>query len=621
MSNTNKDFRMPGVRKTEVKVNGKRGVILHNRLLADGPIDPETGKTLLDPKTGEEMMGPNDDMGMLIHEYLVKLRSPITLAKTSETVPRFGVLSLVAMNTPIYVYDHPAFKEVTNTAFTDGNAVFIDADFMRKMVEQEYDTDGRESGVMFVLLHELMHKMLYHVDRMRNFPRDIANKAQDLVINGKLVKGFPSVRPIKMLMEMSFGVKSEEAEKYYSMAEEVVAEMLLVQERKKKAQQQAGGSGNDQSSGGSKGGSGSQGSSKSNSSGKQEKNSSGSGKKQGGGSGAGSGEGGEDKESGDEYDTTHHITPEELLDIIEREGLHDTVGKALDLPRRDDADGLARIKERSKMNTIDAIQTALSQSSQCGGEYPGAHIAESAAEVIGGLDKGKMTWKLGITKHVMGSGQKMRHTDNEVAMPWHFTKEDTGLDPWYEGTLIPHAPDETVVALVDTSGSTGGGTMRRDFLNELLGLKKRTTSGLGDTARKVIMFSADTVLRGEPLVITEGNVESLRHDGVPIFGNGGTDFKRCLDEVLALPMMRKEKVKSVIYFTDCCDHPPSREDFEVHLKKGIKIVFVTTPDMWNEKWNADVGGWAEVYCIEKGTVVDLESKTVNRDTRKNNPLS
>ena len=66
-----------------------------------------------------------------------------------------------------------------------------------------------------------------------------------------------------------------------------------------------------------------------------------------------------------------------------------------------------------------------------------------------------------------------------------------------------------------------------------------------------------------------------------------------------------KKVKNVIYFTDCCDAPPQRKDFQDYLDKGIKVVFVTTPSMWNEQWNRDVT-WAEVYCIEDGTEVNLE---------------
>lgn len=604
---------MSEIRKTPVKVGGKNGIIVHDKLCSDGPVDPKTGEPLIDPSTGEPYPGPNDDMAELMHDYLVFLRGNTLIDRGNTNAPRFGVLSLISMHTPIFVYDHPRFKKVANTAFTDGIHVFVDADFMRKLVDQEQENDGRESGVIFLLLHELMHKLYYHVDRLKNFPPVIANIAEDMVINGKLVKGF-KLKPVKLLEEIGHGMKPEEAEKYYKMAEEVVAEMLLLQERQKKKKEQK--QQNQQGQGGGAGGSdGQSGESQENESSPNqskpkkgsEKNS---GKEQKNEKGGGEGD--------EEYSPIHHITPEELLDIIEEEGLQDTVGKALNLPKAGDVEAIGKKKDQAKLNDVDAIQTAISQASKANGSYPGQHIAEEAAELVSGLEKGKIVWKLGIRKHFLGDGLKLKETDDEAAIPWYLDKSSMGVDPFYMGALVPQSPDETVLCLVDTSGSTSGGNMRKEFLSEALSLKKGVSSS-GDTAREVVLMSADTVIRGEPMIINEHNVNKLMNEGVPIFGNGGTDFARCLNEALNSPIMKKKKVKSVIYFTDCCDHPPSRSDFEDHINKGVRIVFVTTPGMWNEQWNRDVGSFAEVYCIEEGTQANLDKKDgdYNTNTRKN----
>lgn len=614
-----KEMKIKGeVRKVPVKVDGKDGIIVYDKLCADGPVDPKTEQPLINPKTGEEYPGANDDMAQLIHDYLVFLRG-----QDMQGNPRYGVLSLLAIQTPIYVYDHPAFRKIANTAFTDGIHCFVDASFMRKLVDQEEASDGRQLGVIFLLLHELMHKLLYHVDRLRNYPPVIANIAEDMVINGKLIKGF-KLDPVKLLAEIGHGMKSEEADKYYKMAEETVAEMLLIQERQKqkkeeeqkKKKQQNGEQGQGKSSGknnpGQKGQPGSGAGGSSGSDGNEEQS---------------EGEGSEEENSSDqnqqndgdgegEYSDIHHVTPEELIKIIEEEGLQDTVGKALNLPSSDDVESIGKKKDQAKLDTVDAIQTALSQAAKSGGTYPGQHIAEEAADLVGGLEKGKLNWKLGIRKHIMGEGLKLQQSDEEADIPWLLTKDTMGVDPWYSGSLLPHAPDETVLCLVDTSGSTSGGNMRKEFLQEALGLK-RGVSSMGDTAREVILLSADTVIRGEPLIINEHNVNQLQNEGVPIFGNGGTDFVRCLKEAMELPLLKKKKVKSVVYFTDCCDFPPSRKEFEEYLNKGMKIVFVTTPGMWNEQWNRDVSPFAEVYCIEQGTQVDLEKQAINNNTRKN----
>ena len=595
-------------KQTSVTIGGKKGIVVHDIMCANGPVDPVTKEPLIDPETGEQYPGKNDDMADLLHKYLVKLRSTINI--DNQGASRFGVLSLLAMNTPIYCYDHPRLKKIANTAFTDGISVFVDADFMRKLHKQEVEHDGTKFGVMFLLLHELMHKLSMHTTRMRNMDSRIANIAQDLVINGKLIKGFgKTVPPVPLLEEIGQGMTASSAEKYYKMSEEVVAEMLIIEERKKQQKEEQKGGGKGPSQKGEKGQKGQKG--------------------QGGGSG--SGEPGEDNEDGPgeendgdgspsedgKYSDIHHVTPEELIEILEEEGLMETVGKSLKYPASDDVEALGKLKDKDKLNTIDAVQKALSESSKCNGKYPGQHIAEEAASILENLERGKLTWKLGVKKHIMGDGQKLQPSDDEAALPWHLTKDVMGVDPWYEAALVPVGPDETVLCLIDMSGSTGRGTMRQEFASECLSLMKGVSS-MGDTARKVIIMSADTVLRGEPLVVTEANIHTLMREGVPVFGDGGTNFVNCLQEALALPLLKKEKIKSVIYFSDCEDNVPQRAEFEEYLNKGMRIVFVTTPGCWNEQWNKEIT-WAEVYCIEENTVVGLD-KTEDQlvtNTRRN----
>lgn len=659
---------MSQVYQKEVKIGGKNGVIIWDKLCADGPKDPITGEPLIDPETGEEYPGPNDDMADLLHEYLNKLRGPASLP-TGGIVPRFGVLSLLSMKTPIFCYDHPRLKKIANTAFTDGRSIFVDADFMRKLVDQEMETGGKQSGMLFLLMHELMHKLFSHVGRLKNIPPKIANKAEDLVINGKLVKGFNTIKPVPLLYEVGVGMTLAEADKFHDMSEEVVAEMLMRQENQKKKkkdqdkkkqqkQQQQGGGGSGQ-------GEGQDGDSDSDSndsdndqendqnqqskSGKKpsknqkdkndksgDENQNGEGdeedndqdpqnkgskgnkkqdKQSGNQDGEGSGDGDEEDEDS-EYSPIHHITPEELLEALEEAGL-EGAKEALGMPDSGDVEAIGRMKERNKLNIVDAIQTAQSQAMNCNGQYPGKEISQAASDVIGDLDKGKIIWKLALKKLFQGDGQKLFHSDDEASIPWYLDKDTMGIDPFYIGSPIPQAPDESVLVLVDTSGSTSGGTLRKEFLQEAIGIKK-SLSSLGDSARKVFIYSADTAILGDPVEITDMNVEKFKNEGVPIFDGGGTDFANCLNQALAAPVMKKEKIKAVVYFTDCYDAVPRREDFAEHLDNGVKIVFITTPGLFNEKWNKELT-WAEVYCIEDGTKVDLgkDINDVDTNTRKN----
>lgn len=615
---------MSEIRKTPVKLGGKNGIIVHDKLCADGPVDPETGKPLLD-KNGNEIPGANDDMAALLHDYLVVLRSPLQVQGT--TVPRFGVLSLMAQSTPIYVYDHPALMKVTNTAFTDGVNVFLCASFMRKLVEQEQEGDGTRNGVLFLLNHELMHKLYRHVDRLKQFPHDIANIAEDYVINGKLIKGFPQLKPVPLLTETGVGMKPSEAETYYSMAEEIVAESLMIkrnkdkQKKQQQKQQQQGGGG-----GGGGQGEGDEGDADDNDE-NQKGQKSGSQKGKGGKGGNEKGDedgqnekgqgGGGDEESDEEYSNNHHITPEELIEIFEEEGLMDTVGKALDLPSSDDVEGIGRMKEKDLLNTTDAVMTAMNDAANMpGGQYPGAHIASEAYDTIKGLQKGKIKWRLAMRKACQGDGLKMRKTDDEADLPWYLDRATMGVDPFYAGALVPHSPEDAVLILIDTSGSTSGGTMRQEFASEAIGLQAGNQNQ-GDMAKEVIIMSADSVVRGEPIVITRQNAQKVLGDGVPIFGNGGTDFSTCLRQAIELPILKKKDIKTVIYFTDCECWSPKKEEFQDFLDKGGKIIFVCTPDTYSEKFARDVSPFAEVHVIEKGTEVDLDKKNIEVNTRKN----
>lgn len=640
--------------ETPITIKGKKAIIVHDLFCANGPVDPETGEPLIDPETGEPYRGKNDDMADLMHTYTVNLRGRTNLAN-GASAPKYGVFSLLGMNTPIFVYDHPALVAVCNTAFTDGQNMFVCADYMREMVEQEEACNYKKSGMIWTFLHELSHKMLCHVTRMTKFPMDIRNIAADLVINAKLHHAFKkTVDPVPLLVELAYGMKPGDADKYGSMAEEVVAESLYraqkkkeqEKEKKKKQKQASGGSGSDSESKDSSGDS--NGDSESNSDQKSQKGKSGNQKsneeqeqdqdqdsKQNGpgqkpqsgknekDSNGGSGQDDNDEEDDDEednknmvngkyYSPTHHMTPEELLDLLEENNLYDTVGKALNLPRRDDEEGIKNMKEKNRSNIIEAIQTAVAEASRCStNDYPGAHIASHASDVIGGLDRGKLTYKLIIRKHFLGDGLKLIDSDDEASIMLHIPKESTGIEPFYMGSSLPFSPDEAVLVIVDMSGSTGGEGMRKTFLEEACNIQKACAGG--DSARKVFIQSADTILRGEPVLITSANIDKMRHDGIPVFGDGGTALEAVLVEALNQPMLAKEKIKTVFFFTDCGDAVPKRSAMEKFIEQGIKIIFITTPGMFNEKWNQELD-WTEMYCTETGTIVDA-TKSEAQQTR------
>lgn len=528
----------------------------------------------------------SDDMA----EEMLSLKQYVggTIMQEGTIVPRFGLLSLKAGSTPMYVYDHPAFEKITNTAFTDGVHIFVCAKFLRKLVQEEENSKGNEEGALPLIMHELMHMLLGHTHRLRMFPKDIANQAEDLVINSKLSLGFPNITWSKTIRELGLGFKTGEAEKYAVLAEETVARKLMSGEippKKKKEKcdkkgQQCQGS----SSGGQQQGQG----------GQQQGQQGGKGQDQGN-------SGGQDGE--EEWSDMHTMTLEDLIKTLEENGLSNIL-EALELPASDDVDEIAKIEENTVLKDIEHIEKAAAQKNALGGKYPGSHIVDAAAERVKGLTEGKLEWKLGLREWILGGGMRFKNFEDEADALYYVDSNDLGVtDPIYMGSPVPHSPEETVLCLIDTSGSVDE-KMLRTFISEVLNLKKGV-SGVSDTASQVILLSADTVLRGEAVEIDDNNVDEMLEQGVKVFGRGGTDLAGSLDMAMQLDLIKSKKISSVVYFTDLCDIPPPKARFQQYIDKGMTIAYITCPHTMSDEFAKAVKDYARVNAIEEGSVVDL----------------
>lgn len=108
-------------------------------------------------------------MSQLVKDRMIKAR-----VKLLRSSPFFGTLLL---NAKWKVVE----DDITSTMATDGDILFLNEKFVSG-ISEEYFT--------FVLLHEVLHMALQHVDRMKDlFTRDaqsaaLANMAADIVVNG-----------------------------------------------------------------------------------------------------------------------------------------------------------------------------------------------------------------------------------------------------------------------------------------------------------------------------------------------------------------------------------------------------------------------------------------------------
>lgn len=502
-------------------------------------------------------------------------------------VPRYGLLSLKMRNTPMYAYDHPALMKLSNTAFTDGVHVFISADFLRQLNKESEATNGMEQGAEPLILHELMHMLMNHTRRLRQFPRDVANEAEDLSINAKLQAGFPEIRWVPSLREVGLSFRQGDIERFAKLAEETIARELMEKRKDKKDGKDGkqGGQGQGQGQQGKSGGkSGGQGQPQN---GKGEKGESG-GDQEGGGQGE------------QDWDNNHTVGLEDLIDTLAENGLGHILEK-LELPESGgDVDKIGEIEENVRLKDIDAIQKAAAQKASMGGKYPGAHIVDSCAELVKGFTEGKLQWRLGLKNFLFGEGMKFKYTEAEPGDLYYVDPKDMGLNlEIFIGADLPHRPEEIILCLIDTSGSVSQ-EMLRSFLSEIFSLKMEN-AGVGDTASEVIVISADTVVRGNAVEITEANADELMQSGVGLSGRGGTDLANDLRQTMKLPLFEDKKISAVVFFTDLCDTPPKKADFPSNLP----LCFVTTPHTMSEEFAKAVKDFARVYPIEDGIQIDL----------------
>ena len=428
------------------------------------------------------------------------------------------------------------------------------------------------------------------------------------------------------MKNFGWGFKEGDVEKYKTWDEETIAnELMKAREKNNKNNQQSPGQGqkNPQSNQGQGQGQQGQGSSQQGSGqgqqgqgqGQQQGQGNGQSKQQGPGQGQqgqqpqpgqGQGQGQQGEGEGQpEPDGTwdrHTISPQELIKTLEDLGLQNVLD-ALELPSSDDVEAIGELEKKTLARDVELIEKAASQKAQLGDKYPGGHILEAASEIVKGITEGKLDWKLGLQRAIAGEGMNFRKDMEEPADIYYVDPVDMGLDnEVYLGAEIPYKPEKVILVLIDTSGSVDSSYFRA-FLSEIFTLKGAEGS-LNETASEIIVLSADTVLRGEPIEITDSNMEDLIREGFKMFGRGGTDLAHSLKSALALPLLSEKLIDTVIYFTDLGDSPPQMKDMPETIKN---VTYITTPDCMNLEFAKAVSDYARVYPIEKGLTVDLSA--------------
>lgn len=561
------------------------------------------------------------------HVHFSDVRDYITGNKliSGIPIPRFGLLSMKGRNSPMFVYGAGCkdFMEKSNRGFVVGNNyLFVSSLWLRKLMDDEANSNGKELGIVPDVLHQLMHLQRNHTRR------NISEKAKDMSIFLDLQKAFgreyngqvideKGMNFCKSIRETSPGFKPGDAEKYGDLAEETIDRLMRSEEEKQQLadqaqqqqqqqqQQQKGQKGQKGQSGGADGDDDGEESEVDNSqdaSGQSQPGKSGKPSKGKQGGKPEQGKPGQGNEKGDGvWDDYHSMPMEEFAEVLDNNPDLAKVKDALGIPDKEDLTKIGEIEKKSRLRDMADLQKAMNQKAQMGGKYPGGHIVDAEAERVKADTEGKMSYKLGIRQFIAGEGRSYVESYDVPGLLAYVDPVDMGMGA-DEGVFIPEEipaqPDAVGVVLLDTSGSVDN-SMISEFLTEIMWLKKN--KGEGDTASEIYVFSADTCLRGEPEPITENNYNEVIEKGVNVYGRGGTDFATPLRQLMGTKIMKEKKIAFALYFTDLCASIPKKQDFPAN----VPIAFICAPNDYNIEFARQVKDWATVYTMEKGVEVDL----------------
>lgn len=593
----------------------------------------------------------------MVSETIFTRINPITREEVTYIAPRFGVYSTLLSNIPCFLYGDPELaKRWGNTAFTDGLHIFIYTGFYQQLVNDEDESNGKERGVVILLLHELSHILNEDVFRLSNYSRSIANIAQDYIHNTTMRVGFPELRFARSIMEYGVGFAPGDIEKYPYLSQEIVAEELFNKQKEEEEQElppppssgedednkedQSEEDSNDFQDSKSKSESnennkkdsknGAQKSKdktkdKEDSSNNKNKSSDGSdsgaeedlkgegnqGKNQDGspseGSGKSSSKGNIDKNGRIKFgspEDNHHHTLEEVIKTLEDMNLEGVMEK-LNLPKSSDTEAVKNKQKAGidiKNQSVIEAENKRQELSMPG--FPGEHMLDCAVERIKSVKKGKLTWKMKVIDEIWGTGLNFKY-NNDIIGDIYFVDEmiDVIGMNLYIGQITPFKSNNVVAVIIDTSQSVGQRDLE-DIIPEIMEMKIAAESGSG--AYEVLVFSADTVLRGVPIEITSDNVHEFLEGGLQIFGRGGTDLATAINQTVKSEVFKDKKIKSLIYFTDLGDIPPQYEDLEVD--PDTSITYIAVPSIkksFVESFAQSVKDYAEVIKIREDQEVDL----------------
>ncbi|HDX8429037.1 TPA: hypothetical protein RQN23_003747, partial [Aeromonas veronii] len=306
------------------------------------------------------------------------------------------------------------------------------------------------------------------------------------------------------------------------------------------------------------------------------------------------------------------------IKALESAGLTNVM-KALKLPSSDE---VGRIEEMKAAN-VAKLQEDVKKLEQERREYAlnsghGAHTQDVALDYIQKRDKSKKMYKTAIRDIIIGADGVDYLPNEDIPAPLYFLDPSMmGLsDPVYLDALVPAKKERgVIVVLTDSSGSMGLSEIGQSIA-ESYRLVEEQEDETG--ASKVYFWSADTALRGKPVLMTRQNAAELCAD-MPIFGRGGTDVTMPLAQVMDWSKTNRVKIDGIIYITDMDVPPPQRSQLPELLPPLVFIGVGHNPDFLNSQlktWVPACRDFAKVTCVDIREEIDFSALADDLDCGK-----
>lgn len=503
-----------------------------------------------------------------LNEKLEKLRSYL-IQSDARGLPRFGILSILARRVPFYLYDHPAFVILCDTAFTDGVHIFIHTEFFKELQEQDAQRDAfglTTHSTILILLHELSHILFRHHIRLPpKMPPLLWAIACDIAINCRLIKGYPKLKPGPVFKD-AWGSSASEIERYFGQSEEHIASHLW-QEPLPEAQpfisqlkQQM--------------------DSQSDSPNKEIEDS-----------------------RGKKQDIHHHLVDlRTVAKTLDENGLQH-VRQKLSLPDPNDKPAFNSLFKELDLQTLADFDQAeeIRQNHPAGDAMSGEHLERSYGEWIEDYYRGQLEWKNLLRDLIVGSGNRYEHSDELPADIFYVPPEEMHLDmPIYIGSHIPAGPEGDLLFIIDTSKS-----VREELLKTFLGELNAVVKHEDVQQANLIMMTADTAIRGDVLNLMDQGIDELPKQ-LLMHGRGGTQITKVIQDALQWCEEQHVQLEALVYLSDLLDRPPQRNALPNQLPK---LLFLSPPSLQIKSFQSAVSDFATVAQIRENTIIDMNKIT------------